>query len=89
MRDLHHVTEHHTVIIPKRHASDFFDRHRSEIDAMYALVGEIKKRVETLDRRPSSLPQQEREDSNPRPLVMGFCGGRLALYQLVDFSTIP
>ena len=88
-RDLPPVTEHRNLIIPERHASGFFDRHRSEIDAMYALVGEIKKRVETLDRRPSSLPQQEREDSNPRPLVMGFCGGRLALYQLVDFSTIP
>ena len=78
-RDLHPVTEHHTVIIPKRHASDFYNRHRSEIDAMYALVGEIKKKVETLDRKPSSLLQQEREDSNPRPLVFEFCGGRFAL----------
>ena len=47
---------------------------------MYALVGEIKKRVETLDKRLSSLPQQEREDSGPRSLVLEFCGGRLAMY---------
>jgi len=46
---------------------------------MYALVGEIKKKVETLDRKPSSLFQQEREDSTPRPLVLEFCGGRFAL----------
>ena len=78
MRDPHHVTEHDTVI-PKRHASDFFDRNRSEIDAMYALVGEIKKRVEALDMKPSSSPQQEREDANLRPLVLEFCGGRFAL----------
>ena len=89
MRDLHHVAEHHTVIIPKRHASDFFDLHRPEIDAMYALVGEIKKRVETLDRKPSSPPQQEREDSNSRPLVLEFCGGRFALYQPAYLGVVP
>ena len=87
--DLPPVTEHRNLIIPERHASDFFDRHRSEIDAMYALVGEIKERVETLDMRLSSLPQQEREDSSPRSLVLEFCGGRLAMYQLVDCSAIP
>ena len=70
MRDPHHVTEHDTVI-PKRHALDFFDLHRPEIDAMYALVGEIKKRVETLDRKPSSPPQQEREDLNPARSARG------------------
>ena len=78
-RDLPPVTEHRNLIIPERHASDFFDRHRSEIDAMYALVGEIKKKVETLDRKASSLLQQERGDSNPRPLVLEFCGCRFTL----------
>jgi diadenosine tetraphosphate (Ap4A) HIT family hydrolase len=62
IRDLHPVTEHHTLIIPKRHVSDFFDLYQPEINAVHALLNAIKERIEA-------------EDSNVTGFNVGFNAG--------------
>ena len=47
--DLYPVTPHHTLIIPKRHVSDFFDLYQPEINAVHTLLGEAKRGIEGLD----------------------------------------
>ena len=49
IRDMFPVTEHHTLIIPKRHVSDFFDLYQPEINAVHSLLGGMKQKVEELD----------------------------------------
>ncbi|MDP6643050.1 MAG: HIT domain-containing protein [Rhodospirillales bacterium] len=49
VRDGHSVTEHHTLIIPKRHTPDFFNLHQPEINAVYSLLEEVKIEIEQLD----------------------------------------
>ena len=47
--DRYPVTKHHTLIIPKRHVSDFFDLYRPEVNAVHALLDETKRSIESLD----------------------------------------
>ena len=49
IRDKFPVTEHHTLIIPKRHVSDFFELYQPEINAVHSLLGGMKQQVEELD----------------------------------------
>jgi ATP adenylyltransferase len=49
IRDRHCVTEHHTLIIPKRHTSDYFDLHQPEFNAVQTLMDGLKKEIEQLD----------------------------------------
>lgn len=42
------VNEGHTLIIPKRHAETFFDLTSEEVEAMYALASEMKKKLDEL-----------------------------------------
>ena len=49
IRDDFPVTEHHTLIIPKRHVSDFFELHQPEINAVHSLLDEMKQWIEELD----------------------------------------
>jgi len=49
IRDQFPVTEHHTLIIPKRHVSDFFELHQPEINAVHSLMDEMKQGVEVSD----------------------------------------
>ena len=48
--DLYPVTQHHMLIIPKRHVSDFFDLHQTEINAIYELLKEMKSHIVELDK---------------------------------------
>jgi predicted metal-dependent hydrolase len=50
---------------------------------------ESKNKTGAIRPRFSFANWQERQDSNPRPLVLEFCGGRFTLYQLVYFSAAP
>jgi ATP adenylyltransferase len=50
IRDKHHVTKLHTLIIPKRHVSDFFNLHQPEINAVHSLLEEMKNEIEVLDK---------------------------------------
>src|SRR5262249_38889685 len=43
------VTPLHTLIIPKRHVSTFFELHQAEINACTFLVNDQKKRIEAED----------------------------------------
>ena len=47
--DSYPVTERHTLVIPKRHVSDFFDLYQPEINSVHALLGKIQKAIEGLD----------------------------------------
>jgi ATP adenylyltransferase len=49
IRDGHSVTEHHTLIIPKRHTPEFFELHQPEINAVHTLLDEVKIEIEQLD----------------------------------------
>ena len=49
IRDGFEVTQHHTLIIPKRHVSDFFELHQPEINAVHTLLDEMKRGIEELD----------------------------------------
>ena len=47
--DSYPVTEHHCLIIPKRHIKDFFDLTDDEIIACNSLIKKIKIEIETKD----------------------------------------
>jgi diadenosine tetraphosphate (Ap4A) HIT family hydrolase/5-methylcytosine-specific restriction endonuclease McrA len=49
IRDRHPVTPHHTLIIPKRHISDFFDLYQPELNAIHALIQDRKGELLRLD----------------------------------------
>lgn len=49
IRDKFPVTEHHTLVIPKRHVTDFFDLRQPEINAANALLNELKSQIEQAD----------------------------------------
>lgn len=47
--DLYPVTEHHTLVIPKRHEPNFFDLHQREITAIHTMLVAVKNKLEELD----------------------------------------
>jgi diadenosine tetraphosphate (Ap4A) HIT family hydrolase/5-methylcytosine-specific restriction endonuclease McrA len=47
--DRYPVSDHHTLIIPKRHISDFFELYQPEINAAYALIHKAKAKVRDSD----------------------------------------
>ena len=47
--DLFPVTEHHTLVIPKRHVSDFFDLYQPERNAVHSLLEEQRSAVQKKD----------------------------------------
>jgi diadenosine tetraphosphate (Ap4A) HIT family hydrolase len=49
IRDGNPVTRLHTLIIPKRHVESFFDLHGEEINAVFALLNEIKSNIQHQD----------------------------------------
>ena len=49
IRDEYKVTEHHALIIPKRHVSEFFDLHQPEINAAYSLLQQVRREIEAKD----------------------------------------
>jgi len=48
-RDAFPVTEHHTLIIPKRHVIDYFGLTQAELNAIHALIHSQKKVLDALD----------------------------------------
>jgi diadenosine tetraphosphate (Ap4A) HIT family hydrolase len=48
-RDAYPVTEHHTLIIPKRHTLDFFGLTQAELNAINSLLHSQKKVIEEID----------------------------------------
>ena len=44
-RDLYPVTSLHTLIIPKRHVSEYFDLYQSELNAINQLVNEVRNAI--------------------------------------------
>ena len=49
IRDGYPVSDKHTLIIPKRHVSDFFDLYQPEINAVHSLLLEIKNEISRID----------------------------------------
>lgn len=54
-RDAFPVTQHHTLIIPKRHVSDYFDLYQPERNAIQALLEQQRKLVLQLDSAVSAF----------------------------------
>ena len=44
-RDLYPVTPLHTLIIPKRHVSEYFDLYQPELNAINQLINEVRNAV--------------------------------------------
>jgi ATP adenylyltransferase len=44
-RDLYPVTSLHTLIIPKRHVSEYFDLYQPELNAINQLVNEVRNAI--------------------------------------------
>jgi ATP adenylyltransferase len=49
IRDAHPVSSLHTLIIPKRHVSDFLELYQPEINALYALLRQMRAEITELD----------------------------------------
>jgi ATP adenylyltransferase len=49
IRDGFPVTNLHTLVIPKRHVSDFFDLHQPELNGLHALLNSVKDDIQALD----------------------------------------
>lgn len=49
-RDGYPVTEGHTLIIPKRHVSDYFDLHQPELNAINQLLHKHKEKLQEEDK---------------------------------------
>lgn len=47
--DKYPVTDHHTLIIPKRHCRSYFDLSQPEINAINSLINEMKEAIEAKD----------------------------------------
>jgi ATP adenylyltransferase len=45
IRDAFPVTEHHTLVIPKRHVADYFDLHQPERNAIEAMLHEQRQSI--------------------------------------------
>ena len=48
--DSYPVSKFHSLIIPKRHISDFFDLNKDELVACYDVIHKIKKEIEKKDK---------------------------------------
>ena len=48
--DSYPVSKFHSLIIPKRHISDFFDLNKDELFACYDVIHKIKKEIEKKDK---------------------------------------
>lgn len=49
VRDLYPVTEHHTLIVPKRHAPTYFDLTDTELSDVHQLTKELRDHLKTED----------------------------------------
>lgn len=43
------VTDHHSLIIPKRHVASYFDLTPLEVESVHQLMGELKQEIEGVD----------------------------------------
>lgn len=50
IRDVFAITDHHTLIIPKRHALDYFSLYQPEINAINQLIHSQKEKLNKLDK---------------------------------------
>jgi diadenosine tetraphosphate (Ap4A) HIT family hydrolase len=55
IRDGFPVTDLHALIIPKRHVSDLFDLHQPELNAIYALLRNVKDDIQSFDPTATSF----------------------------------
>jgi diadenosine tetraphosphate (Ap4A) HIT family hydrolase/5-methylcytosine-specific restriction endonuclease McrA len=49
VQDAFPVTDHHTLVIPKRHVADFFELYRPERNAIHSLLAEANEGIKDLD----------------------------------------
>jgi len=49
IRDAFGVTEHHTLVIPKRHVAGYFNLYQPEVNAVHSLLHEMRTKILDLD----------------------------------------
>ena len=49
IRDQYPVTKHHTLVIPKRHVSDYFDLYQPERNAVHSLLDQQRSLIQEID----------------------------------------
>ena len=49
VHDAFPVTEIHTLVIPKRHVADYFDLYQPEINAIHAMLTELRQSISADD----------------------------------------
>jgi ATP adenylyltransferase len=55
IRDGYPVTDLHTLVIPKRHVSNYFDLHQPELNAVHALLAQMKDEIQVNDSTVSAF----------------------------------
>jgi 5-methylcytosine-specific restriction endonuclease McrA len=55
IRDGFPVTEHHTLIIPRRHVATYFELGQAEVNAVNELLSRVKVQIERLDKTVSGF----------------------------------
>ena len=51
IRDGYPVSQHHTLIIPKRHVANFFELYQPELNAMHALLHKMETAIRGIDQQ--------------------------------------
>ena len=54
-RDGYPVSEHHSLVIPKRHVASYFDLDEDEVIDMHRMVVQMKARIESIDKTVSGF----------------------------------
>ena len=54
-RDGYPVSEHHSLVIPKRHVASYFDLDEDEVIDMHRMVVQMKARIESMDKTVSGF----------------------------------
>ena len=49
------VSEHHSLVIPKRHVASYFDLDEDEVIDMHRMVVQMKARIESMDKTVSGF----------------------------------
>ena len=55
IRDKYPVTEHHSLIIPKRHTDTYFDLYQPEINAVNSLIKDVRSSIISKDKTVSAF----------------------------------
>ncbi len=82
IRDLYPVTEGHTLVIPKRHVSDYFAPYQPERNAVHSLLDGERLRIQNTDQTVTGstwvpIPERMRGRQSPTAIFISYPDGRV------------